>query len=324
MARAQPPAPGRRDRAAPWRRSGAGSRRAPRSCGASRNRRCRSAPACARTKSMTCRGRRSWPASRSRRFGRSKPCTNTAGSRRKSLSRMSARVAASAVAVNATVCTPPSVGLDGAERQIFRPEVVAPLRDAMGLVDRQQRDLGALEQLERVGLGQPLGRDVDEAKLAARDPVEDLPVLDEIVGRVQARGRDAVAAELRHLVAHQRDQRRHHDGEAVAQQRRQLVAQRLAAARRHDRQHVARRRARSRRSRAWPGRKSVEAERGAKTALRRREVGYLEPHQRCSIFVPGIRQPSNGQTSTLFPAPRSGEGGPCEAWWKGRGGEGWL
>jgi len=52
------------------------------------------------------------------------------------------------------------------------------------------------------------------------------------------RRRDAVVAQLRHLVAHQRDQRRHHDGEAVAQQGRELVAQRLAAAGRHDGEHV--------------------------------------------------------------------------------------
>ena len=39
-------------------------------------------------------------------------------------------------------------GLHLAERRIFRAEVVAPLRDAMRLVDGEQRDLGALEQLD--------------------------------------------------------------------------------------------------------------------------------------------------------------------------------
>ena len=109
----------------------------------------------------------------------------------------------------------------------------------MRLVDGQQRDFGALEQVERFGFHQPFGRDIDEAQLAARDALEDRAVLGRIVRRVERRRRDAVAAELRHLIAHQRDQRRHHDGEPVAQQRRQLVAQRLAAAGRHDREHVA-------------------------------------------------------------------------------------
>ena len=63
--------------------------------------------------------------------------------------------------------------LHRAERRVFRPEVVAPLRDAMRLVDRQQRDLGALEEIERFGFHQPLGRDVDETQFAARDPIED-------------------------------------------------------------------------------------------------------------------------------------------------------
>ena len=59
-------------------------------------------------------------------------------------------------------------GLHRAERGIFRPKIVAPLRDAMRLVDRQQRDLGALEKIERVWSDQPFGRDIDETQLAAR------------------------------------------------------------------------------------------------------------------------------------------------------------
>ena len=56
----------------------------------------------------------------------------------------------------------------------------------MRLVDRQQRDLGALEQIERVGSRQPFGRDIDEPQLAARDPIEDRAVFGGIVGRVEA------------------------------------------------------------------------------------------------------------------------------------------
>ena len=63
----------------------------------------------------------------------------------------------------------------------------------MGLVDRQQPDLGALEQRQRVGLGEAFGRDIDQTQLAAGEPLAGLPVLGEIVGRVEARGRDPVA-----------------------------------------------------------------------------------------------------------------------------------
>ena len=44
--------------------------------------------------------------------------------------------------------------------------------------------------------------------------------------------------QLRDLVAHQRNQRRDHNGQSVPQKRGQLIAERLAAARRHHGQHV--------------------------------------------------------------------------------------
>jgi hypothetical protein len=115
-----------------------------------------------------------------------------------------------------------------AERQVLGTEIVAPLRDAVRLVDRQQADVAAGEQRDHVRPGQPFGRDVGEAELAALDLVEQKLVLLVVVHRVEAGGRDPVAAQLRHLVAHQRNQRRHHDGEPWPHQCRQLVAQRLA------------------------------------------------------------------------------------------------
>jgi len=57
----------------------------------------------------------------------------------------------------------------------------------MGLVDRQQADLGAPQQRDGVGLGEPLGRDIGEAQRAAFDLIENAPVLASIVARVQAR-----------------------------------------------------------------------------------------------------------------------------------------
>ena len=129
--------------------------------------------------------------------------------------------------------------LDGAQRQVFGSKVVAPLRDAVRLVDRQQAHIGALEQAERIRLGQALRRNVQEPQVGTSDAVEDLPVLGMVVCRVEARGGNSVGAQLRHLIAHQRDQRRYHYGEAAAQDCRQLIAQRLATAGRHHGEHVA-------------------------------------------------------------------------------------
>jgi hypothetical protein len=86
--------------------------------------------------------------------------------------------------------------------------------------------------------------------------------------------RNAVAAELRHLVAHERDQRRHHHGEPVAQQRGQLIAQRFPAAGRHDGQHVAAREHRVD-DLALAGAEGLEPEGRAKNLLRPRKIRHL-------------------------------------------------
>ena len=164
--------------------------------------------------------------------------------------------------------------LNSPERRVFRTKIMAPLRDAVRLVDREQRDLGAREQAERFRLHQAFGRHIDETQFTARDALEHRTVLGGIVRRVKRRRGDAVAAELRHLVAHERNQRRHHDGDAVAKQRRQLVAQRLAASRRHDRENVAAVED-SGDDLALPGAERLEAEGRTKYALRGREVRHM-------------------------------------------------
>ncbi len=137
-------------------------------------------------------------------------------------------------------------GLADAERvaqwrevHVIGTEVVAPLRDAVGLVDREHRWLRGAEHRHHLGLGEPFRRDIGEPQFAPRDLLGDVAVLGEIVGGIERGGGDAVAPELRDLVAHQRDQRRNDDGETVAQQRGKLIAQRFPAAGRHDREHVA-------------------------------------------------------------------------------------
>ncbi len=135
--------------------------------------------------------------------------------------------------------------LDGAQRldhlaqaQIFGAEVVPPLRHAMGFVDGEAADRKALEVGDHVVAQQPFRGDVEQAQRslpeAARDPAALLGL-----GRgIEGRGLDAELAKLRHLAAHQRDQRRDHQRQAVPDNRRQLEEERLAAAGRHHRQHV--------------------------------------------------------------------------------------
>ena len=132
----------------------------------------------------------------------------------------------------------PALAQDG-ELQILRAEVVAPLRDAVRLVDREQRERELVEPGEETVAEEPLGRDVEQVDRAGRGPRAD-PAL--LLGReagVQELGADAELAQRRHLVLHQGDQRADDDRGAGAQQGRDLVAQRLAAARGHHDEGVA-------------------------------------------------------------------------------------
>ena len=113
-------------------------------------------------------------------------------------------------------------------------EVVAPLADAVGLVDGDAGQLvlgvdGAQRGAEGFRKG-VLGRDVEEAgaRVPALQVGQDSVARRAVRGAVQRGHGDARGFQLRHLVLHQRQQRRDADGDAVVQHRRQLIAERLA------------------------------------------------------------------------------------------------
>ncbi len=122
---------------------------------------------------------------------------------------------------------------------IFGAELVAPLRHAMRLVDREQRQRQARQPLHRAVAQQPLGRDIQQIELLLDQVARDAARLGGIQVGVQRAGRDAKLPQRRHLVVHQRDQRRDHDGGAGTTQRGDLEADALAAAGRHQDQGVA-------------------------------------------------------------------------------------
>ena len=127
---------------------------------------------------------------------------------------------------------------DLAQAQIFRAEIVTPLRDAMRLVDGEKIDLDLPQGGDRVVAQQPFGRDIEKSQRTLVEATRDPPAFVGIGGGIEARRLDPGLAQLGDLVAHQRDQRRNHQSEAAADDRRELEAERLAAARRHDREHV--------------------------------------------------------------------------------------
>ena len=92
-------------------------------------------------------------------------------------------------------------------------EVVAPVADAVGLVDDEQTAAGT-DDREHLGaeaaVGEPLGRDQQEVDLVAIDRVLHVGPLG-LVRRVEGDGTDAHAGRGLDLVAHEREQRRDED-----------------------------------------------------------------------------------------------------------------
>ena len=108
---------------------------------------------------------------------------------------------------------PADLARETAQRQILGPEIVAPLRDAVRLVDRHHRHAGVCQHFDRVGSRQPFRRYVEQPQFAPPQQPHDTRVLGGLVAGVQAAGRDARRQRL-HLVAHQGNQRRDHEGQA--------------------------------------------------------------------------------------------------------------
>ena len=125
------------------------------------------------------------------------------------------------------------------EPHVFGAEVVAPLRDAMRLVDGEQRELGARQQIERALEHEALGGDIQQVELAAQQLGFDRARLAGIERGIEKRRAHPGLFERRHLVLHERDQRRDHDAGAGAGDGRDLEAQRLATAGGHEHQRIA-------------------------------------------------------------------------------------
>ncbi len=96
--------------------------------------------------------------------------------------------------------------------QVVRPEVVAPLRHAVRLVDHEQRDLPLRQRLAEGARGEALRRRQHELRLARGDLGERLGVVALLHPRREHRRVHARLAQAAPLVGHQRDQRAHdHD-----------------------------------------------------------------------------------------------------------------
>jgi hypothetical protein len=93
------------------------------------------------------------------------------------------------------------------QAEVLGAEIVAPLRDAVRLVDREQRDPAVRQQLQAALGQQPLGGDVEQVEFAREHRPLDATHVVEPERGVEELGAHAVLAQRHHLVLHQRDQR---------------------------------------------------------------------------------------------------------------------
>ena len=130
---------------------------------------------------------------------------------------------------------------DRAYAAILRPEVVSPLRNAVRLVDRIERNSDFAQEIDIILLRKRLGGEIEQLGLALEHVALDFRYGSLIQRRVQKMGHAVLHAESPHrihLVFHQRDQRRNDDRHPVHHQRGQLIAQRFAASRRHQHERI--------------------------------------------------------------------------------------
>ena len=114
---------------------------------------------------------------------------------------------------------------EGFKVAIVGAEVVAPLRYAVGLVNRQQADIQRTHELGEPRSRQPFGRNVEHLQCSSdcqRPHATSLRVSQRTVQKLR---RNAICLQTVHLVFHERDQRRDHDGHTVKGERGKLVAE---------------------------------------------------------------------------------------------------
>ena len=125
------------------------------------------------------------------------------------------------------------------DEEVVGPEVVAPHRDAVHLVDHDEPDADRPQRADERLLPQPLGRRVEDPRLAGGDGREPPGRLVRVERRVdEGRRRADPRRQLVDLVLHQCDERREDERRRGPQHRRELVRERLARAGRHHRERV--------------------------------------------------------------------------------------
>jgi len=124
------------------------------------------------------------------------------------------------------------------QHAVIRPEVVAPLRNAVRLVNGDQRGLALGQHLGEAWHSKALRGDEHELQSPVQIVAAGLARSQAVEARVHARDSAAEVGELGRLVVHQGDQGADDQRRPAARQGGELIAKRLAGARRHHQQDV--------------------------------------------------------------------------------------
>ena len=120
--------------------------------------------------------------------------------------------------------------------QVLGPEIVAPLGDAMGLINGEQGNRQLGQAIEAVARQQPLRREIDQVEIPGAQGFPGGLGQLRPLGRMQGGGAHTGLAQGRHLVVHQGDQGRDHHAGARAAEGRDLITEGFAAAGGHQHQ----------------------------------------------------------------------------------------
>jgi hypothetical protein len=126
-----------------------------------------------------------------------------------------------------------------AEHAVVGAKIVAPLRDAVRLVDGDKGWLALAEHLGEAGNAKPLRRDEEKLQGAAQVVDAGLSRRLAIEAGVDAGDAQTACCKLGRLVLHEGDERTDDQCRAAASYGRQLVAERLSSAGGHDQQQIA-------------------------------------------------------------------------------------
>nr|WP_263769547.1 hypothetical protein [Propionivibrio soli] len=127
-----------------------------------------------------------------------------------------------------------------AEFEKCRAKIVAPLREAVRLVNNEEAYTAASEFAGKLGIGtQTLRRSEQKSGRTAAQRFPDLLLARSVECAIERQGADTQRLELVALILHERDERRDDERQPAIKQGGNLVAQRLTGAGRHDGEDVA-------------------------------------------------------------------------------------